>query len=162
MPSWNTAPPAEMPPAEMPSAGYAAKAIFLLCALPWITLAAVRTLYWTRRRSLDLAVEHLRSVPPFRWPYLRRPHWLCASVDRMLPLVPLRGFGPCLKRSLLLLDLWGRCELEPRLHLGIRAPSLGSSWSPGRRSAEGHAWISSAVDPAVSTSDQGYASGFSF
>ncbi|MBZ0111078.1 MAG: lasso peptide biosynthesis protein [Thermoanaerobaculia bacterium] len=176
MPPRNTTPTTEAPAVDVQSSGrpsgppesvgVVAKAAFLLCASPWIVVAAARALHWTRRRSLDVAVEQLRSVPRFRWAYLRRPDWLCASVDRVLPLVPLRGFGPCLKRSLLLLDLWGRCGLEPRLHLGIRAPGQDSGYGVdrglGSGPAEGHAWVSSTVDPAVSTSDQGYASGFSF
>jgi hypothetical protein len=38
-----------------------------------------------------------------------------------------------MKRSLLLLDLWSRCGLRPRLHLGLRGGGY-----PGRR---GHAWL---------------------
>ena len=40
------------------------------------------------------------------------------SLRRLLGLLPPRRFGPCLKRSLLLLDLWSRCGLDPRIHIG--------------------------------------------
>jgi hypothetical protein len=53
-------------------------------------------------------------------------------VTRWAPLLPPHGIGPCLKRSLLLLDLWSRCGLAPRLHVGVALSATG------RRA---HAWV---------------------
>ncbi|MEM7354557.1 MAG: lasso peptide biosynthesis protein [Acidobacteriota bacterium] len=62
--------------------------------------------------------DRLRSVPPWRPSYLANPRYLEGSADRLTPLLPPRGFGHCLKHSFLLLDLWSRCGLEPRIHIG--------------------------------------------
>lgn len=70
---------------------------------------------------------------------LADPTLLAAGVNRLLPLLqhlqrprPHR-FGPCLQRSLLLVDLLGRCGEAPTLHCGLRRIERGA--------VEGHAWI---------------------
>ena len=66
--------------------------------------------------------------------------WACARVaHRLMPLLPPWGWGPCLKRALLLLDPWTRCGVAPRLHLGVR--------TAGEAPAQAHAWLSGDVGP---------------
>jgi hypothetical protein len=55
-----------------------------------------------------------------------------ALVEPLLPLLPPYGSGRCVKRSLILLDLWSRAGLEPSLHLGLRE---------GNGVRQGHAWV---------------------
>jgi hypothetical protein len=86
-----------------------------------------------RRLPLDAAVDRLRDVPRLPGP-LRRPRWLAALSDRLLPVLPPLRYGPCMKRSLFLLDLWARCGLEPEFHLGMHPRS-------GDEGRELHAWI---------------------
>jgi hypothetical protein len=55
-------------------------------------------------------------------------------VSRLVPLLPPWGMGSCLKRSLILLHLWSRSGLRPRIHLGFRPAS--------EQLPRGHAWLS--------------------
>ena len=137
-----------------------ARAGFFLLALPAIVRAAARVAWLQRRLPLDELVVRLRAAPRFVLPLSGRPEWLLASLDRCLPLLPPRGYGRCLKRSLLLLDLWSRCGLHPRLHLGVPLERAA-----GRH--EGHAWIT--VEPPeelraaalpLGTSSEGYPEAF--
>lgn len=102
--------------------------------------AAVRLAWLLRSRPLSELPERLRAVRPLPRP-LRDPRLLAAGVDRLLPWLPPWGAGRCLKRSLLLLDLWSRCGIQPRLHLGVRRLAAGG-W-------EGHAWLSEGPLPAA-------------
>ena len=126
--------------------------LFLLAALPAVARASWRVSRLAGRLELDELVVRLRTVPPFRRSWLRRPWWLLATLDRLLPWLPPRRYGLCLRRSLLLLDLWGRCGLAPRLHLGVRRAGEGAH--------EGHAWITAGAAAAGGelpcTSAQGY------
>ena len=134
--------------------GKLARAAFFVLALPVLLRASLRVASLARRLPLDELVARLRAAPPFVVQVLARPEWLLASLDRVLPAFPPYGYGRCLKRSLLLLDLWSRCGLRPRLHLA--APVLRTA---GRH--EGHAWVT--VEPAPSllgTSSEGYAEAF--
>lgn len=94
--------------------------LFAVIALPTVLRTARRVHRLHRRLRLDELADALREVAPFRLAYLRRPRWLAGVVDRILPWLPPRSYGPCLKRSLYLLDLWSRCGLAPELHLGMR------------------------------------------
>jgi hypothetical protein len=133
-----------------------AKLLFFVAALPAIVRAAGRATWHERRLPLDELVARLRAVTP--WKAGRRladPHWLLASLDRLLPLLPPWRYGRCLRRSLLLLDLWSRCGLSTSLHLGVRGADEGRY--------EGHAWVTATwpggeVGPA--TSAQGYPEAF--
>jgi hypothetical protein len=138
---------------------------FFLLALPVIVRAASRCARWERRLPLDELAPRLRDTARFASPRLANPPWLLASLDRVLPLLPPWRYGPCLKRSLLLLDLWSRCGLHPRLHLGVRRA--------GESRHEGHAWVtvedgafdgprSALVELAPATSAHGYAEAFVF
>jgi hypothetical protein len=98
-----------------------------------VARAAARVTIAERRLGLEAAAVSLRRTA------LRRPRAeadaLLSAVDDLLPyLPPRRRLGACYKRSLLLLDLWSRCGLEPRLHLGVRVDADGN--------AEAHAWVS--------------------
>ena len=146
-----------------------AKAAFFLLALPAVVRAAARLAWLERRLPLEELVARLRATRPFAISALVRPEWLVATVDRLLVLLPPWRYGPCLKRSLLLLDLWSRCGLRPRLHLGVRRDG-----EQGRH--QGHAWVTvdgaAALPPlqetpaiaidvlAPATSSQGYPEAF--
>ena len=134
--------------------GKLARAAFFVLALPVVLRASWRVTSLARRLPLDELVTRLRTAPPFVVRLLARPEWLLASLDRLLPALAPYGYGRCLKRSLLLLDLWSRCGLRPRLHLA--APVVRAA---GRH--EGHAWVT--VEPAaprLGTSSEGYAEAF--
>jgi len=109
------------------------RAAFFVYATPTVLRAAWRVRRLARRCDLRELPGRLRSVRPFAAPGLARPAWLDGTAARLLPLLPPYGWGPCLKRSLVLLDLWSRCGLEPRFHLGVR--------KPGQDPLEGHAWV---------------------
>lgn len=105
------------------------KALFFALALPFVLWAAVRV-GRHRHRRLDQLARRLRRVEAFRLGYLKNPHHLAGTVDRILALGGREG--RCWVRSLLLLDLWSRCGLEPRLRLGMVC-------SPEER--QFHAWV---------------------
>ncbi len=88
-----------------------------------------------RRLAFDDLVERLRAGGGW---HCRRadPIVLARVVGFMAPLLPPWRTGYCMKRSLLLLQLWSAQGLEPRLHLGVRRASLDAG------SLEGHAWLS--------------------
>jgi Transglutaminase-like superfamily len=100
-----------------------------LLSLAVIVRAAVRVGFHHQRRDLPELVERLRTTPRGCYcdPKLDR-----AVLERLLPFLPPFGMGPCVKRSLFLLDLWSRAGLAPSFHAGVRG-------SAGSRS--GHAWI---------------------
>ncbi len=100
---------------ELPS-----KAAFFVAALPAVLRAALRLARLNRRHGLQELADRLRAVEPWSTTYLANPRYLDASVSRLVGLLPPRGFGPCIKRSFLLLDLWSRCGLEPRIHIGTQ------------------------------------------
>ena len=141
-----------------------ARSAFLLLALPALGRAALRCAWLERRLPLDELVARLRATPPFAIARLADPGWLLAALDRLLPLLPPWRYGRCLKRSLLLLDLWSRCGLRPRLHLGVRREGEADPY-------QGHAWVTveqpARLDPAAAvtrelpaTSSQGYPEAF--
>ena len=100
------------------TSNFAGKVLFALVALPAIVRASLRLTYLNRRHELDELAHRMASVRPWSLPWLSHPRYLEASVHRFAGQLPPRGLGPCLKRSLLLLDLWSRCGLEPRIHIG--------------------------------------------
>ena len=123
--------------------------LFACAALPAVVRAAARVGRERRRVALQDLPARLRDVPSFAAGWLARPADLDAVARRLLPLLPPYGVGPCLKRSLLLLDLWSRCGLAPRLHVGVRRPGEGT--------LEAHAWITTG-DPTLDrrTGPQGH------
>lgn len=126
-----------------------ARLAFFLAAAPAVVRSALRVGWLARRHGMVELPARLRAVAaPLPAP-LRCPAWLDGTAVRLLPLLPPYGHGRCLKRSLLLLDLWSRCGLEPRLHLGVRRP--------GESPLEGHAWVTTGV-PALDrrTGPQGW------
>lgn len=106
--------------------------------------SAVAAAFVVRRQygrvPLDRLAGLLRTGTPFP-PYLRDPRLHLESVNLLLPFLPPRGLRPCFKRSLILMNLWHRCGLQPQLHLGVR-PGLS-----GPRS--GHAWVTAAGIPEL-------------
>ena len=100
--------------------GLPAKAAFFVAALPAVGRAALRLSWLSKHRDLRQVADRLRAVEHWSGSYLANPRYLDASVGRLVKLLPPRRFGPCLKRSFLLLDLWSRCGLEPRIHIGTR------------------------------------------
>lgn len=122
----------------------------LLFLLPVVLVASIRAWRLYGRLPLDRTCEALVDVPPLP-PQLRDPDGCLWLVNNLLPVVPPRTLRPCFKRSLLLLDLWSRCGLEPQLHLGLRG-------SADRR--EGHAWVTAADQPDLSASETGYTEAF--
>lgn len=113
------------------------KPLFAVRAAPRVVASALRVAWLARRRRLVELPEALREVPA---PVLRFPAYWDAVLVRLLPLLPPYRYGPCLKRSLILLDLWSRCGLRPRLHLGVRRP--------GEDPLQGHAWVTTG-DPRL-------------
>ena len=101
----------------------------VLRSLAAIARAAVRVSFYRRRRSLPELVSSLRSTPRGN---PCDPRLALAVLERLLPVLPPYGVGRCVKRSLLLLDLWSRAGLAPSFHLGLR----GAAGDRG-----GHAWI---------------------
>lgn len=101
----------------------------VLRSLATVVRAAARVSVLQRRRSLPELVAILRAAPGrgFCDPGLE-----LAVLERLLPVLPPYGAGRCVKRSLLLLDLWSRAGLAPTFHLGLR----GAGSDRG-----GHAWI---------------------
>ena len=128
---------------------------------PWRLVGAVAAAYragWRVHRGsrlpFDRLVEELRKGRPFEHA-LADPDLHLRVVCRLLPLLPPRPMGRCMKRSLLLLDLWSRCGLEPCLHLGV---------APLGEGLLGHAWLTAEADGRVlrAGSSQGQREAFSF
>ncbi len=105
------------------------KTLASLRSLPAIARAAVRVSFYQKGRDLAELVADLRSTPRSD---SCDPRVSLAVLERLLPLLPPYGVGRCVKRSLLLLDLWSRAGLRPSFHLGLREAA-------GKRG--GHAWI---------------------
>jgi Transglutaminase-like superfamily len=110
-----------------------------LCAVAAILRAAIRVAWLEPRTSLPDLVSRLRRTRPSRGPLvsslLADPALSLGLLEVMLPVLPPFGAGRCLKRSLLLLDLWSRAGLVPSLHLGVRR---------GGNTRGGHAWVQTA------------------
>jgi hypothetical protein len=113
----------------------------LLAGWALAVLRAGLRVAWLARRIpvLELAprLREGRALPRA----LRDPERLAAVADRLLGMLPPWSLGRCLKRSLVLLEVWSRCGLEARLHLGMRREPAGE-W-------EGHAWLSTDGAPAA-------------
>jgi hypothetical protein len=86
--------------------------------------AALRVWWLEPRSSLPELVTELRSSPKLRG---LDPRLAQGVLERILVFLPPYGIGRCVKRSLILLELWSRCGLDPRLHLGLHA-RFGHAW----------------------------------
>jgi len=102
-----------------------------LAFLPLVALAALRVTRLYPRLPLDGVVTRLGTVSVLPRP-LRDPHRIQKVVNHWLPWLPPRGLRTCLRRSLILVDLWSRCGLPVDLHLGMQ---------PGDTGLTGHAWV---------------------
>ncbi len=94
------------------------KAAFFLVAMPAVLRAALRLTWLNRRYDLEQLADQLRVVRLWGPSYLANPGYLRGASERLLSWLPPRSFGACLKHSFLLLDLWSRCGLEPKIHIG--------------------------------------------
>lgn len=125
-------------------ADLARKALFACIVSPALVRAVLRLAWLDRRHDLEELAERMTRVRPWRLAWLDNPRYLAACAQRVAGLIPGRGFGPCLERSLLLLDLWSRCGLHPRIHLG--------ALSAGEAEHRFHAWVSLPLDETRLTS----------
>ncbi len=105
-----------------------------LVALGFVLRAAFRVQWHEPRTDLHELVGELRASPTSSIPL--DLDLVEAVLERLLPVLPPWGTGHCVKRSLLLLDLWSRAGLTPHFHLGFLE---------GRDGRTGHAWVSSHV-----------------
>ena len=80
--------------------------------------------------ELIVALRARRASPLPRW--LANPAGLAETVEKLLAVLPPQRCGVCLRRALVLIELWSRCGLAPTLHLGFRLEA------PRR---DGHAWL---------------------
>lgn len=125
----------------------------LLRAVPLVAAAWWRLSRLDRELPLDVAVAQLRarggddgaSAGAADADTARAA---AALVEAFLPVAPAVHLGPCLRRSLLLVDVLSRCGFAPRLRLGVRR----------RDGWHGHAWVE--VPGLVSTGDRGYTAAF--
>jgi hypothetical protein len=122
----------------------------LLPLFPAVVWASLRTWWLYRRLPLDQACKALAEGQPLP-PRLRDPDGYYRLVIRLMRWLPPYDLGPCIKRSLLLLDLWSRCGLEPRFHLGMRNKD---------EQRHGHAWITVDGRPDLSTGEMDYTEAF--
>jgi len=102
--------------------------------------------------ELIAALRARRASPLPAW--LADPAGLAETVEKLLGILPPRRCGLCLRRALLLLELWSRCGLEPKLHLGFRLQA------PDR---DGHAWLTATTargEPLQVSGPQDYAPAF--
>ena len=132
-------------------------------ANPWTLLRAVASAWATAlvlkrlaaRLPFDELLRRLRIGKPFPGE-LATPTLHLRVVNRLLRVLPPSEMGPCMKRSLLLLHLWSRCGLAPRLHLGVARA--------GEEGFRAHAWLTADVGGAhlAAGSGDGYAEAFVF
>ncbi len=108
--------------------------------------AALRVAVLFERRPLDALVRTLRAGRPFAG-RLRRPELHLRVVNRLLPYLPPFGMGRCVKRALLLADLWSRCGLEPSLVFGTLRDG---------GSVRGHAWVACPAQGLTAGGSAGY------
>lgn len=118
----------------------AAEPVLVVGSALAVLRSAARVAWLARRVPVLELPRHLRVAAPLPV-ILRDAGRLEAVAGRMLPFLPSAGLGPCLKRSLVLLELWSRCGREAVLRLGLRR-SVSGAW-------QGHAWLSGAGSPAV-------------
>jgi hypothetical protein len=116
-----------------------------------IVWASLRVWFWWRRLDLLDLPARLRAARPLPRRFAD-PALLGRGLRRLGPWLPPRALGPCLRESLVLIDLLARCGLEGRLHCGLRRVVDRSTW-------EGHAWVSSggAFFPSQSAVPPGFA-----
>lgn len=117
----------------MNEVGRVRRGVFVLLAAPLVVATSRRVARLEATLPLGELVAALRarrSLPLRGW--WANPAGLAESVEKLLVFLPPRRCGVCLRRALILLDLWSRCGLEPTLHLGFR---------PQDAERQGHAWL---------------------
>lgn len=127
--------------------------LFALAGLPALLRAVARA-----RASAGMPIgeraARLREVPPFRARFLADPRRWSGYVGRLAGRLPVDG-GPCLRRSLVLLDLHARCGLEPRLELAFRPAAEAGH-------GEGHAWLTTDPGPREAAAAAGWRAAATF
>jgi hypothetical protein len=113
------------------------RTLFAIVGLPALLRAVLRARA-SARLPIDERVARLRAAAPFRRAALRDAERWSGYVARVSRWLPVDG-GPCLRRSLVLLDLHARCGLEPRLALAFRPDGAGAG--------DGHAWLTTDDGP---------------
>jgi len=97
-----------------------------------VSLVSIRVAFWARRLPIHELPARLRRVSTLPGP-LRSPAGFAWACRRFAGHLPPSDYGPCLRQSLLLVDLMARCGIETTLHCGVRKSG---------ESLEGHAWVS--------------------
>lgn len=108
-------------------------------AVPAVLSASIKVARMEQKLPFDRLVESLRSGRGML-DRLGSPRSQARVALRLVRVLPPWGMGPCLKRSLILLQLWTARGVEVRLHLGVRRLDQGRP--------EGHAWLST-EDPEL-------------
>jgi len=92
--------------------------------------AARRVARLSESLPFDDAVAALRQGRIYRG-RLKDPRVHLRVTAHLASRLPPRNMGACLRRSLILLHLWSRCGLRPKLHLGFRLEEddrFGHAW----------------------------------
>jgi hypothetical protein len=110
--------------------------VSLALAVFAVLRASARVFVLERRLSLPELVARLRRTAPDFLVEID-PLVVLGVTEALLTFLPPFGAGRCVKRSLLLLDLWSRAGLAPSFHLGIRAAARN-----------GHAWVTTSAGKA--------------
>jgi hypothetical protein len=106
---------------------------FILLAAPLVLVTGWRVARLEATLSFGELIAALRARGAHPLPgWLANPAGLAETVEKLLAVLPPQRCGVCLRRALVLLDLWSCCGLEPKLHLGFRLQA------PER---DGHAWL---------------------
>ena len=104
--------------------------LLYLRAVAATSSAARRVALLTKSLPFDDSVATLRQGRPYHG-RLRDPRIHLRVTAHLANHLPPRDMGACLRRSLILIHLWSRCGLQPKLHLGFRiedADRFGHAW----------------------------------
>ncbi|MEE2778792.1 MAG: lasso peptide biosynthesis B2 protein [Acidobacteriota bacterium] len=121
---------------------------------------AMRLTRMEKRHRFDELVVHLRRDSPLPGPF-RDPMVYGRVANRLAHYLPPRRMGYCIKRSLWLVNLWTRCGLEPKIHIGLQrtGPNLqGHAWL----TLEGQSGAAFDLEPLLGTPEPGYPDFFAF
>ena len=117
----------------MERVGRARRGAFILLATPLVLATGRRVARLEATLPFGELIAALRARRARPLPgWLSKPAGLAETVEKLLAVLPPQRCGVCLRRALVLLDLWSRCGLEPALHLGFR---------PQAPERDGHAWL---------------------
>jgi hypothetical protein len=113
--------------------GRVRRGAFVLLAAPLVLATGWRVASLEAKLPFGELIPALRARRARPLPgWLANPAGLSETVEKLLAVLPPQRCGDCLRRALILLELWSRCGLAPTLHLGFRLEA------PER---DGHAWL---------------------